>query len=68
MAAQSYYTCGDQDQEREFFKIIHFLRISHLSYAMHALVAPAPIPDSDPIKAKIWQPRYPVVNPLVNEL
>ena len=38
------------------------------SYAMQAFVIEAPMPESDPMKAKIWQPVCPAANPLLNEL
>lgn len=38
------------------------------SYAMQAFVRAAPMPDNDPMKAKIWQATCPAANPLLNEL
>jgi len=35
---------------------------------MAAFVILAPIPLSDPIKAKIWHPKWPVANPVLKEL
>jgi hypothetical protein len=35
---------------------------------MQAFVTAAPIPEHDPMKAKIWQAMYPAANPLLNEL
>lgn len=35
---------------------------------MQAFVMPAPIPESDPIKANIWHPKNPVAYPRLNEL